>query len=152
MPHSSSSQRWKEWAGLFARAKASLELTDDIGLVLESLLHVSPALDVLLAVPSVGLLADLLPALLVDALCISDGGPAVSQKQNCPFLCQQLSLHIKISSPFFLFYPNILDLPSGRHQVGASSQRQPQVAHNAHAVSEEAAGEELWKQILKGKA
>lgn len=74
-------------------AKAPLRLTDDTGLVLELFPHVSPALEVLLAVPPVGLLADLLPALLVDALCIADGGSAVNQTQNFPFLCQQLSHH-----------------------------------------------------------
>lgn len=73
-----------------SRAKALLRLTDDIGLVQEIFLCVSPALDVLLAVPPVGLLADLLPRLLVDALHISDGGSAVSQKQNFLFLCRQL--------------------------------------------------------------
>lgn len=61
-----------------ARAKALLRLTDDIGFVLEILLHVPPALDVLSAVPPVGFLADLLPSLLVDALCVPDGGSAVS--------------------------------------------------------------------------
>ena len=74
-----------------SRAKALLRRTDDIGLVLEFFLHVPPALDVLLAVPPVGLLADLLPALLVDALRVPDGGSAVSQKQNFQFPCRQLS-------------------------------------------------------------
>lgn len=63
-----------------SRAKAPLRLTDDVGLVLQTGLHVPPALDILLAVPPVGLLADLLPALLVDALSIADGGSAASQK------------------------------------------------------------------------
>lgn len=74
-----------------SRAKALLRLTDDIGLVLEFFLHVPPALEVLFAVPPVGLLADLLPALLVDALRVSDGGSAVNQKQNFQFPCRQLS-------------------------------------------------------------
>lgn len=74
-----------------SRAKVPLRLTDDIGLVLEIFLHLAPALDVLLAVPPVGLLADLLPALLVDALHISDGGSAASEKLNFQFPCQQLS-------------------------------------------------------------
>ena len=60
------------------QGKGPVRLTDDIGLFLEVFLHVPPALDVLLAVPPVGLLADLLPALLVDALRVSDGGSAVS--------------------------------------------------------------------------
>lgn len=76
-----------------SRAKALLRLTEDFGLVLQVFLHVPLALDVLLAVPSVGLLADQLPALLVDALRISDGGSAVSGKQNFQFPCRQLSHH-----------------------------------------------------------
>lgn len=57
-------------------SRIPLRLTDDVGLVLEISLRVLPALDVLLAVPPVDLLADLLPALLVDALRIPDGGSA----------------------------------------------------------------------------
>lgn len=71
-----------------------LRLTDDIGLVLGISLHLPVVLDVLLAVPPIGLLADLLPALPVDALRISDGGSARSEKQNFQFSCWQLSHHL----------------------------------------------------------
>lgn len=51
---------------------SALKLTDGAGLVQETVLQILPALDVFLAVPPVHLLADLLPALVVDALSISD--------------------------------------------------------------------------------
>lgn len=72
-------------------------LTDNIGLVLGISPHVPLVLDVLLAVPPIGLLADLLPALLVDALHISDGGSARSEKQNFQFSCWQLSHNTLLS-------------------------------------------------------
>lgn len=81
-----------------------LRLTDDIGLVLGISLHLPVVLDVLLAVPPIGLLADLLPALPVDALHISDGGSARSEKQNFQFSCWQLSHHTLLSPHFPLCF------------------------------------------------
>lgn len=84
-----------------------MRLTDDIGLVLGTSPPVPLVLDVLLAVPPVRLLADLLPALLVDALHISDGGSAKSEKQNFQFSCWQPSHHT-LSFPTLppLLHPN----------------------------------------------
>lgn len=84
------------------RIPVPLRLTDDTGLVLGISPHVPLVLDVLPAVPPIGLLADFLPALLVDALRISDGGSARSEKQNFQFSCWQLSHHTLLS-PHFLF-------------------------------------------------
>lgn len=88
-PCSSCQHCWGTWI----RIPVPLRLTDDIGLVLGICPHFPLVLGVLLAVPPVGLLADLLPALLVDALHISDGGSARSEKQNFQFSCWQLSHH-----------------------------------------------------------
>lgn len=84
------------------RIPVPLRLTDDIGLVLGISPHIPLVLDVLPAVPPIGLLADFLPALLVDALRVSDGGSARSEKQNFQFSCWQLSHHTLLS-PHFLF-------------------------------------------------
>lgn len=67
-----------------SRSRTLLRLTDDV-LVLQIAPHVPPVLHILLAVPPVGFLADLLPSLVVDALCIADGGSAASQKLNVLF-------------------------------------------------------------------
>lgn len=104
-----------------------LRLTDDIGLVLGISPRVPLVLDVFLAVPPVGLLADFLPALPVDALGISDGGSARSEKQNFQFSCWQLSHHTLLSPHFLLCFTQtpvsafgfcLVDMPAleGSHQ------------------------------------
>lgn len=98
-----------------SRAQAPSRLTDGAVLVLELFLHVPPALEVLLAVPPVGLLADLLPALLVDALRVADGGSAESDTKlsiSVPAALTPRTFSTRISSPSPYFLLSLTQTPA----------------------------------------